>query len=109
MGIISPEQARKALDVMFEGYSRLCSCTPYFYYYFLPAFRRCGKESMAYSLIKQEWGVMTASGATTAWEGFLGNERDSLFHLWSTAPLNFLGDPDDCGLGGSINQNRSIR
>jgi hypothetical protein len=99
MGLIPRDQASKALDMMVQKYSELCRCTPYFYYYLLPALRRCGEESKAYELIKQEWGVMTAAGATTTWEGFLGNNRDSLFHLWSTAPLNFFGDPDDRGLG----------
>jgi hypothetical protein len=102
MGIPDPPSSRSAMEKMIAGYSTLCRCTPYFHYYFLPALRRCGMDGEAKELIKKEWGVMTAAGATTTWETFLGNERDSLFHLWGTAPLNYLGDPDDTGISVTL-------
>ena len=44
----------------------------------------------ALALIEREWGAMLARGATTTWEGFLGDAKDSLCHPFSTAPLLFL-------------------
>jgi hypothetical protein len=33
---------------------------------------------------------MLDGSATTTWEGFLGDEKDSLCHPWSTAPFLYL-------------------
>ncbi len=82
---------------MLAGYDRLCRCSPYFHFYFLPALRVAGLEGEAIALIKQEWGEMLERGATTAWESFAGDELDSLCHPWSTAPYLFL-----LGSGGQV-------
>jgi hypothetical protein len=88
--LIQGAEATRAMRTMLDGYDRLCRCSPYFHFYFLPALRKAGLEREAAALIKREWGTMLDGGATTTWEGFLGDEKDSLCHPWSTAPFLFL-------------------
>jgi len=78
------------MQAMLDGYDRLCRCSPYFHFYFLPALRKAGLHREALTLIAREWGPMIEAGATTTWETFLGDEKDSLCHPWSTAPLLYL-------------------
>jgi hypothetical protein len=92
-GLLQGEEATCAMRLMLEGYDWLCRCTPYFYFYFLPALRLAGLETEARALIAREWGQMLARDATTTWEAFGGDERDSLCHPWSTAPFLFLLEP----------------
>lgn len=75
---------------MLDGYNRLCRCTPGNHYYFLPALEKAGFHNEAIALIKTEWGRMIQRGATTAWEGFEGDAKDSLCHPWASTPLLFL-------------------
>ncbi len=89
-GVLRDDEARRALGAMLDGYEELCRPSPYFHFFFLPALRLAGMESEARALIKREWAPMLAGGATTAWEGFLGDEKDSRCHPWSTAPFQFL-------------------
>lgn len=93
-GLAQGEQARLILGAMLSGYDHLCRCSPYFHFYFLPALRLAGLEDEARELIKREWGPMLERDATTTWEGFLGDEKDSLCHPWSTAPFLFLLEVD---------------
>lgn len=93
--IAEPEEAAPVMRTMLEGYDRLCRCSPYFHFYFLFALRRAGLESEARDLILREWGPMLDAGATTTWEGFAGDEKDSLCHPWSTAPLLFAARKGD--------------
>jgi hypothetical protein len=78
------------MRAMLAGYDRLCRCSPYFHFYLLPALARTGLAAEAEALIEREWGPMLAAGATTAWEGFQGDAKDTLCHPWSTAPYLFL-------------------
>jgi hypothetical protein len=89
-GLLQGGEATCAMRLMLEGYDRLCRCTPYFHFYFLPALRLAGLEEEAQQLIVGEWGQMLARDATTTWEAFGGDEKDSLCHPWSTAPFLFL-------------------
>jgi len=89
-GILSAAEATATMRAMLAGYDRLCRCSPYFHFYFLPALRRAGLTAEAMALIEREWGPMIAAGATTTWEGFLGDVKDTLCHPWSTAPYLFL-------------------
>ena len=89
-GLIEGDEARAALKAMIAGYDRLCRGTPFVYSFMLPALREAGMEREALELIARDWGVMLDRDATTTWETFLGDERDSLCHPWSTAPFMFL-------------------
>ena len=91
-GVLQGAQARRAMQAMLEGYDNLCRCSPYFHFFFLAALRLAGLETEARELIKREWAPMLQGGATTAWEGFAGDEKDSLCHPWSCAPFGFLLD-----------------
>jgi alpha-L-rhamnosidase len=88
--IVQGKEATRAMSDMLAGYDRLCRCSPYFHFYFLRALRKAGLERDAIALIKREWRPMLERDATTTWEGFLGDELDSLCHPWSTAPFLFL-------------------
>jgi len=88
--LIEGVQAKIAMEYLLENYDKLCRCSPYFYFYLLPAMEKAGMQQQAIELIKKEWGNMTKNDATTTWETFSGDERDSLCHPWSTAPLLFL-------------------
>ncbi len=90
LDLLRGEEATRAMRAMLDGYDRLCRCSPYFHFYFLPALRKAGLHQEALDLIEREWGTMVAAGATTTWESFLGDDRDSLCHPWSTAPLLYL-------------------
>jgi hypothetical protein len=93
-GIIEGDDARRALRAMIRGYDKLCRGTPYVYWYLLPSLRKVGMEREAIQLIKRDWGVMLDRDATTTWETFLGDERDSLCHPWAVAPFLFLIQKD---------------
>jgi hypothetical protein len=89
-GLVAGEEGTKAMQAMLARYDEVCRCSPYFYFYFLPALRRAGLETEALELIKREWKPMLDAGATTTWEGFAGDDKDTLCHPWSTAPFLFL-------------------
>jgi hypothetical protein len=89
-GLIEGREATHALRAMLAGYDHLCRCSPYFYFYLLPALRVAGMVDEAVALVKQEWGSMLARDATTTWESFAGDAMDSLCHPWSTAPFLFV-------------------
>jgi len=89
-GISAGPEAQTCLRAMLAGYDRLCRCSPYFHFIFLPALRQSGLEQEALDLIKREWNQMLAGDATTTWESFLGDYHDSLCHPFSTAPFLFL-------------------
>ncbi len=89
-GIIEGDDATRAMRAMLDGYDHLCRCSPYFHFYFLPALAMAGLHNEALALIVREWGHMLQRQATTTWEGFLGDEKDSLCHPWSTAPLLYM-------------------
>ncbi len=93
-GVIRGNEATRAMQAMLDGYDWRCRCSPYFYFYLLPALRLAGLEQEATSLIQREWGRMLDGGATTTWEGFGGDDKDSLCHPWSTAPFLFLSRGD---------------
>ena len=46
------------MQAMLDGYDRLCRCSPYFHFYFLPALRKAGLEREAVALIVREWGTI---------------------------------------------------
>jgi hypothetical protein len=90
LGLLAGDEATRAMRAMLDGYDRLCRCSPYFHFIFLPALRSAGLEREARELIVREWGPMLDAGATTTWEGFAGDAKDTLCHPWSAAPFAFL-------------------
>ncbi len=84
------KDAINTIKYLINGYHQLCRCSPYFYFYFLAAIEKANMHREGIELIKREWMPMIRNGATTTWETFSGNERDSLCHAWSTAPVLFL-------------------
>lgn len=83
-------EAKLVMQSMLERYDSVCRCSPYFFFFFLPALRKTGMHQEAIDLIKHEWRPMLDGDATTTWEGFVGDDKDSLCHPWSTAPYLYL-------------------
>jgi hypothetical protein len=83
-------EATAIMQAMLQRYDSVCRCSPYFHFFFLPALRKAGLEAEAVELIKREWKAMINAEATTTWEGFCGDDKDSRCHPWSTAPYLFL-------------------
>lgn len=96
--IVTGADATQLMRTILDGYDRRCRCSPYFHFYLLPALRKADMEREAVELVLREWQPMLDAGATTAWEGFLGDAKDSLCHPWSTAPLLFLHEATGGGL-----------
>ena len=90
--LLTGKRAEQTMRALLDGYDTLCRCSPYFHFFFLPALRKVGMDAEARALIVREWSPMLAGGATLTWEGFLGDEKDSLCHPWSTAPFLYLLD-----------------
>ncbi len=90
LGVAEPAKRRTIMQAMIDGYDSLCRCTPYFHFYFLPALHMAGMPEEADEIVKREWGRMLDRGATTAWEGFLGDAKDSLCHPFSTPPFLYI-------------------
>jgi hypothetical protein len=88
--VVTGQEATTVMRSMLERYDSVCRCSPYFHFFFLPAMRKAGLEEEAIELIKREWKMMLDRDATTTWEGFCGDEKDSLCHPWSTAPYLFF-------------------
>lgn len=88
--VVTGPEATAVMRAMLERYDSVCRCSPYFHFYFLPALRKAGLVPEAVELIKREWNPMLERDATTTWEGFCGDEKDSLCHPWSTAPCLFF-------------------
>ncbi len=88
--VAEENERRDVMRRMLDGYDRLCRCTPYGYYYFLQALRKADLHEEAIEIIKLEWGKMIKGGATTTWEGFEGDAKDSLCHVWATYPFLYL-------------------
>lgn len=89
-GLLQGDAARRALGDRLEAYDTACRCTPYFHFFLLPALRYAGMELEARDLIVRDYNLMLERDATTTWEAFQGDERDSLCHPWSTAPFLHL-------------------
>jgi hypothetical protein len=89
-GLVRGDIAVRAMRAMLDRYDTVCRCSPYFHFYFLFALRSVGLGDAAIDLIKREWKPMLDGGATTTWEGFAGDAKDTLCHPWSTAPFLYL-------------------
>jgi len=63
---------------------------PYFWSYMLPILAAEGMHREALEHIRRLWGPMLDAGATTLWETFAGDEKDTWCHPWSAAPVEFL-------------------
>ena len=90
--LADPLEARVIMKTMLDQYDSLCRCTPHTHFYFLPSLKKAGMGDEARKLIKREWGRMIEGNATCTWEGFEGDEKDTLCHPWATTPLLYLTD-----------------
>ena len=95
----APEERRKRLlDIVLrpeEGVTRLGS--PFAAMYQFEALEKCGQADAILDAIREYYGPMIESGATTVWESFPsgttgsgGFPTRSHTHAWSSAPIHFL-------------------
>jgi hypothetical protein len=85
-GVCPPERAREVLERVLGDDPQLCRCSPYFWTYMFEAMASVGMHAEMLDAIRELWGPMVDAGATTWWECFGGDDRDSLCHAWSCAP-----------------------
>ncbi|MCD6361383.1 MAG: family 78 glycoside hydrolase catalytic domain, partial [Armatimonadetes bacterium] len=89
-GVCPPERRRAVLERVLRDDPELCLCTPYFWIYMFDAMALAGMHAEILDAIRDLWGEMMDAGATTWWECFGGDERDSMCHPWSSAPSYVL-------------------
>lgn len=89
-GVCPPERREPVLRRVLSDDPTLCRCSPYFWLYLFEAMAEAGMHEEILEAIRELWGAMAESGATTWWETFLGDELDSLCHPWSSAPNHVL-------------------
>jgi hypothetical protein len=80
--------------------SGLVQTSPFFSFYLLEALAQAGRGEQAVAFIRDRWGAMIHSGATTFWEewqvgatyrdGLWAARPRSLCHAWSAAPTAWL-------------------
>jgi|GEM_PF-1143933 len=86
-GVCPPDWAPLVLDrVLHPRDRRLCRCATYFWTYLADALCMSGMHSRMLKEVVQLWNEMAEKGATAWWETFLGDELDSLCHIWSCVP-----------------------
>ncbi len=62
---------------------------PYFWAYLFPLLDRLGLNGLAMERARTLWGRMIDGGATTLWETFKGDDKDTWCHPWSGAAVEF--------------------
>lgn len=86
-GVCPAERAGKLLKKMLDTDDKLlCKCGTYFWTYLAEALCRSGMYKEMWTEVVRLWNDMAERGATSWWETFLGDELDSLCHIWSTVP-----------------------
>ncbi|MBI3920672.1 MAG: hypothetical protein HY318_04575, partial [Armatimonadetes bacterium] len=86
-GVCPPEREREVLTrILDPNDAKLCRCGTYFWTYLAEALCQAGMHREVWSEVVRLWGDMAERGATTWWETFLGDELDSLCHIWSSVP-----------------------
>jgi len=68
----------------------ICLCGTYFWTYLAEALSRNGMHREMWSEVVRLWDDMAERGATSCWETFLGDELDSLCHMWSSVPAYLI-------------------
>jgi len=85
-GVAPPERIDRSLTMLLGPPSPdiVQIGSPYFYFFYLRALRRAERHQEALDVMRQAYGRMLASGATSWWEHLDGHA--SLSHAWSAAP-----------------------
>lgn len=82
-----PERAPAVLARMLDTRDpRLCLAGTYFWTYLADALCQAGMQAAMWDEVVRHWDAMARQGATTWWETFLGDDLDSLCHIWSSVP-----------------------
>jgi alpha-L-rhamnosidase len=81
-----PDLRKDILSSVLSPRHDLCQCGTYFWTYFSAALCRAGMHREMWSEVVRLWNGMAEKGATSWWETFLGDDLDSLCHIWSCVP-----------------------
>jgi len=86
-----PGRRRDVIErILREDDDDLARSGPYFWSYMLAMLVRERLHATALAEVRRLWGSMVDAGATTLWETFAGDEKDTWCHPWSAAPLELL-------------------
>lgn len=89
--VLDGSRGKKVMRRILNEHARdIARSGPAFWSFMLPLMHAYGMDSQALRQIECLWSGMTAAGATTLWETFAGDDRDSYCHPWSGAPLDFM-------------------
>jgi len=90
-GVCPVRRARQLIERVFDPTDdTLCRCSSYFWLYMAQAMARAGMRAELVEQVRTLWGEMLDAGATSWWESFVGDEKDSLCHPWSSVPTHVL-------------------
>lgn len=105
-GILTPEEGKRALELVLDHAEAVMPKSPYLYHYLVESCFLCGQETRGVELIRSYWGEMLRLGADTFWEVFVPERpffspyRDarlnSACHAWSCTPAYFLRTRPEC-------------
>ncbi len=89
-GVCPAARAPRLLARVLADDPELCRCGTYFWTYLAQALCQAGLHRQMWRGVVGLWDGMAATGATTWWETFLGDELDSLCHMWSCVPAELI-------------------
>ena len=84
---LAPSVLTRVLD---PDNPELCRSGTYFWTYLAQALGRSDMHREMWSEVVRLWDDMAERGATSWWETFLGDELDSLCHMWSAVPAYLI-------------------
>lgn len=100
-GVLSKDEAQKALRAVIKDPSAVKQGAPYLYHYLIEAMVVAGLNDEARQALTTYWGGMVTKGADTFWEvydpadDFLSPYQfypvNSYCHAWSCTPVYFIG------------------
>lgn len=99
-GVLSPKEARRALENVMQSPSAVRPRTPYAWHYVIEAAITCNMHHEARKLLTDYWGGMLDRGADTFWEVYDPADSslspyhfapvNSYCHAWSCTPAYFI-------------------
>ena len=98
--VVEGEAARTLLARTVNSDDLFPVCSPYMQHYFLEACQICGAKDLQRRMIREYWGGMVRTGATTFYEIFYPKDpfyspyndawSNSACHAWSCTPAIYL-------------------
>ncbi|WP_165045302.1 glycoside hydrolase [Dysgonomonas sp. ZJ709] len=99
-GVVTKDEAQRALKALDATENVVYPGTPYLYHYYIQSLIDCGMETEAKNALIDFWGGMIDKGADTFWEAYDPKDDyispynffpiNSYCHAWSCTPVYFI-------------------